>query len=149
MDDWEPILNSIYYNKNINNLFYLRNICKEWFDIIKDITFEYKIKFQCKDKIKYLKNVYSNILIHCDCSYSNITNDDLYYFIEIYSLDISWCNEITDVSMLGNLHTLIINNCYEITDVSMLGNLHTLDISSCQNIKKYPEPNYIVKYIKY
>ncbi len=29
MDDWQPILNSIHYNKNINNLFYLRNICHE------------------------------------------------------------------------------------------------------------------------
>ncbi len=90
--DWQPTLNSIHYNNNINNLFYFRNICKEWFDIIKDITFQYKIKFKCKDKIKYLKNVYPNILIHCDCSYSNITNDDLYYFIEIYSLDI-FCSQ--------------------------------------------------------
>ncbi len=133
MNNWEPILNSIHYNKNIDNLFYLRNVCKEWCYIIKDITFQYKINFDFKDKIKYLKNIYTNISIHCKCP-NNITNDDLYYFIEIYSLDISWCQNITDVSMLGNLHTLNMWFCNKITDVSMLGNLHTLNMSACNNI---------------
>ena len=42
-------------------------------------------------------------------------------------LDVSDCNQITDVSMLGNVHTLNLRNCYHITDVSALGNVHTLD----------------------
>jgi len=126
MQDWLPILYSIHYNKNIKNLFNFRNVCKQWYYIIKDITFQYEINFDFKDKIKYLKNVYLNILIHCKCP-MDITNDDLYYFIEIYSLDI--------------------RNCPQITDVSMLGNLHTLNISGCKNIKKYPKPNNIVEYI--
>ena len=135
MYDWQPILHSINNNKNsINKLFYLRNICKEWFNIIKDITFQYKIRFNFKHKIKYLKNVYLNILIHCKCPKNITTNDDLYYFIEIYSLSIGGCNKITDVSMLDNLHTLDISWCKNITDVSMLGNLHTLDISYCKKI---------------
>jgi hypothetical protein len=57
------------------------------------------------------------------------------------------CENITDVSMLGNLHTLDMRGCKNITDVSMLGNLHILNIGYCRNIKKYPESNNIVEYI--
>ena len=39
------------------------------------------------------------------------------------SLNLSDCNKITDVSMLGELHTLILNNYDKITDV-MLGELN-------------------------
>ncbi len=49
--------------------------------------------------------------------------------------------------MLGNLHTLNMSQCHGIIDVSMLGNLHTLNMTYCYNIKKYPKPNNIVKYI--
>ena len=39
------------------------------------------------------------------------------------------CDKITDVSMLGNVHTLDIRNCKNITDVSfsaIVRNVHTL-----------------------
>ncbi len=35
MTDWLSVLISAHYNKNIDNLFNLRNVCKEWFGIIK------------------------------------------------------------------------------------------------------------------
>ena len=41
-------------------------------------------------------------------------------------------SDITDVSMLGNVHTLDLRGCKEITDVSALGNVHTLDLSYCK-----------------
>ena len=50
------------------------------------------------------------------------------------SLNLSCCQEITDVSMLGNVHTLDLSYCHGITEVSMLGNVHTLDLSGCSNI---------------
>ena len=49
-------------------------------------------------------------------------------------LDVSNCNQITDVSALGNVHTLDLTYCCDITDVSALGNVHTLDLSYCDNI---------------
>jgi hypothetical protein len=41
-------------------------------------------------------------------------------------LDLSYCSKVTDVSMLGNVHTLDLSSCDNVTDVSMLGNVHTL-----------------------
>ena len=49
----------------------------------------------------------------------------------LHTLNISFCNKITDVSMLGNLHTLDISQCDKITDVSMLSKLHTLYMYGC------------------
>ena len=52
----------------------------------------------------------------------------------IHTLNLSNCNQITYVSMLGNVHTLNLSNCNLITDVSMLGNVHTLNLSNCNQI---------------
>jgi len=46
--------------------------------------------------------------------------------VNVYTLNLSSCSGITDVSMLGNVHTLNLSHCYEIVDVSMLGNVDTL-----------------------
>ena len=50
------------------------------------------------------------------------------------SLDLSRCENITDVSALGNVHTLDLSHCENITDVSALGNVHELDLSYCDKI---------------
>jgi hypothetical protein len=44
----------------------------------------------------------------------------------VYELNLRECHQITDVSMLGNVHTLDLTCCCDITDVSALGNVHTL-----------------------
>ena len=49
-------------------------------------------------------------------------------------LDLSGCNNITDVSALGGVHTLNLSGCSNLTDVSALGGVHTLDLSECSNI---------------
>ena len=51
------------------------------------------------------------------------------------SLNLSWCDDITDVSALGGIHTLHLSRCSNVTDVSALGGVHTLDLSRCDNIK--------------
>ena len=43
-------------------------------------------------------------------------------------LNLSWCNNITDVSGLGGVHTLNLVGCTNITDVSALGGVHTLNL---------------------
>ena len=70
----------------------------------------------------------------------------------VYDLDLSWCERITDVSMLGSVHKLNLSKCSEITDVScpvydlglsrceritdvsMLGGVHKLNLSKCCEI---------------
>ena len=66
----------------------------------------------------------------------NITDDILNELMDKYNfkmLNLTLCKNITDVSILGNVHTLNLRNC-DITDVSNLGNIHTLDLSRCYNI---------------
>ena len=41
--------------------------------------------------------------------------------INVHDLNLSYCQNITDVSMLG--HTLDLSFCQNITDVLMLGNV--------------------------
>jgi Leucine-rich repeat (LRR) protein len=52
----------------------------------------------------------------------------------VHTLDLSCCDYITDVSALGNVHTLILSGCCNITDVSAFGNVNTLDLRSCNKI---------------
>ena len=44
-------------------------------------------------------------------------------------LNLRECENIIDVSALGNVHTLNLRSCDKITDVSALGNVHTLNLS--------------------
>ena len=50
------------------------------------------------------------------------------------ALTLSSKDNITDVSMLGNVHTLNLGGCGGITDVSMLGNVHALNLIFCTGI---------------
>ena len=52
----------------------------------------------------------------------------------VHTLDLIDCDNVTDVSMLGNGHTLNLSGCFNVTDVSMLGNVHTLNLSDCDNV---------------
>ena len=83
--------------------------------------------------MNYIKQTYPDSKCYMVRKNTNINNIDLYTFKDLYMLNISCCKNITDVSMLGNLHTLKMCYC-DITDFSMLGNLHTLDISDCKHI---------------
>jgi len=68
---------------------------------------------------------------------------------KLYSLSVYGSDNLTDVSMLGNVHTLKLMYCERITDVSNLdltgcmnvsdvsnlGNVHTLNLSFCNKIR--------------
>jgi len=49
-------------------------------------------------------------------------------------LDLSFCEDLVDVSALGTVHTLELRSCTGIVDVSALGTVHTLDLSFCTGI---------------
>ena len=96
---------------------------------------------------KYSLMYYDDILFR-----SNILNKIFNPIKQLY-INLSCCQNITDVSALGNVHTLVLrycdnitdvkaknihtldlSNCRKITDVSALGNVHTLDLRDCKNI---------------
>ena len=44
----------------------------------------------------------------------------------VHTLDLSKCNNITNVSALGKVYNLDLSYCYKITDVSTLGSVHLI-----------------------
>ncbi len=91
-------------------------------------------------KMKYSKYKYQYLNLNRERSKLFLTDDENGRFFrnEVFlqignpnkqlSLNLSNCNKITDVSMLGNVHTLNLEGCNQIRDVSMLGNVHTLNL---------------------
>ena len=71
---------------------------------------------------------YDNIL-KCYTLCSNCQDIDLNLFTKNYYVDLSYSYDLTNVSVLKNLHTLKLNRCSLIKDVSMLGNVKHLDLS--------------------
>ena len=112
-----PFINNIYKKKYV----------EKWLDSNKyNNRYKYKVKEtdELKDIIekywfmwiKFNNNTYKKL----DNTFTKLPN------IKYLCIDISRTT-ISDVSMLGGLHTLNIIHCYNIRDVSMLGGLHTLD----------------------
>lgn len=80
-------------------------------------------------KWEIVRDVYSLALPSCE----NLK--DVSMLGNIYDLNLSNCQNIKDVSKLGNVHTLNLSCCPNIKDVSMLGNVHSLNLSCCENLK--------------
>jgi hypothetical protein len=73
-----------------------------------------------------------NKQLHLDLSEcENIT--DVSVLANVYDLNLSYCNNITDVSALGNVHILDLRECNQLTDVSA-SNVHTLDLRECNQL---------------
>ena len=51
----------------------------------------------------------------------------------VHDLNLSGTN-VSDVSMLGKIHKLCLDGCSKIRDVSALGSVHTLSLYSCKNV---------------
>ena len=49
-------------------------------------------------------------------------------------LDLSYCEDLVDVSALGNVETLILEGCTSVVDVSALGGVQTLFLTGCTGI---------------
>ena len=130
----ENIISEISYfaNKNLgvlNKTFYNETISYKHLHLNK----EYSLKFYLSEEFrnKVLNSVNNNRKkISLNLSYCDQIND-VSMLYDIYELNLLNCKNITDVSTLGNVHTLILISCLKITDVSALGKVHTLDISNC------------------
>ena len=81
---------------------------------------------------KYHNNLEIKINTYDMSCCKNMT--DVSMLRNVHTLNLSYCSKITDVSMLGNIHELNLCCCNNITDVSMLGNVYTLDLSYCSSI---------------
>ena len=94
--------------------------------------YQHQELFEIKLEDHLLIKIWNNIKFKMDLSRTNIT--DVSILGNIHTLRLVSCNNIEDVSMLGNVHTLNLS-VTNITDVSMLGNVHTLNLFKCNNFK--------------
>lgn len=82
----------------------------------------------CHDDFVSLKSLY----------FGNRTRNrnslDLFSFIHLFQLNLSFCDNINDVSMLGNLHYLNLSHCKLIVDVSSLGKVYHLILDGCEKV---------------
>jgi len=128
-------------NYEQNNLFNSNSILR------KDGTFFKKIKLNIYGSLEFLRNeeFRKKILSRCkkfeeqiylNVYNTNITNEDLKILksIKVHTLDLSYCDNVSDVSNLGGVHTLNLRHCDNISDVSALGGVHTLNLSGCRNV---------------
>jgi internalin A len=69
----------------------------------------------------------------CDCRGIN-TESGVSALGNVHTLDLSFCDNITDVGALASVHTLNLSNCRGITDVGALASVHTLNLSNCRGI---------------
>ena len=92
--------------------------------------FERKIIEVTEDTVITPLMIVSNILVIRSKNVLNDFVEEWGEYLHLSSIKIDGY-EITDVSMLGNVHTL--NLCgTKVTDVSMLGNVHTLNLRYTQ-----------------
>ena len=80
--------------------------------------------FTFKQYIRYKLNEEYSIIYYNDISFRNRLLTKIFNPNKQLHLDLNNC-DVTDVSMLGNVHTLDLN-CCDVTDVSALGNVQTL-----------------------
>ncbi len=74
-----------------------------------------------------LGNVHTLNLSYC------INIKDVSMLSRVHTLNLTCC-VISDVSALGNVYNLNLSHCRNITDVSTLGNVHNLNVEGCYNI---------------
>jgi hypothetical protein len=82
----------------------------------------------------YRLNLESSKRYYIDPEFRDLIKSKVCDISKQISVNLSGCDEITDVSALGGVHTLDLFSCLNIIDVSALGGVHTLWLSGCSNI---------------
>ena len=120
-------MNSIFININlfmtINEYTDLRSLC--------DTCISFAI---LKKYINYKLNKKYSLMYYDDILFRNIVLSKIFNPNKQLHLNLSCCDNIVDVSTLGNVHTLNLSECDNITDVNALGHVHTLNLSNCNKI---------------
>ena len=86
-----------------------------------------------KKYIKYKLNIDYSLIYYEDIAFRNIITSKIFNPYKQLHLDLNGCDNITDVSILDNVHTLDLSWCYGITDVSMPGKVYLLSVYGCNN----------------
>jgi hypothetical protein len=109
------ILQEFLSYESINSLLNATSLLKK----LKKIKFYWKLNRDSSRKY-YHDQIYR---LSVDSLISNVNSQ--------LSLDMSFSEEIVDVSVLGNVNALCLRGCYGVTDVSLLGRVQTLDVRKC------------------
>jgi len=138
------VFSDLYFYKlfiKYTDLFSLSNTCSLLYKSKKYLNYKLNREYS----LKYYKNktfrtmVLEKIFNPQKQLYLDLSEyvDDIRYvghLGNVYSLNLSGCYYITDVSKLGNVHILDLSFCHEIIDVSALANVYFLNLGYCINI---------------
>ena len=121
---------AIIFNKfKITEGLQLRLVCKKWQDMIV-YTYKFTPFIITKSGLpltQHFKNL--TFTLHCD----DITNVSA--LGSVHTLILLFCSGIKDVSALGSVNSLTIAACKNIIDISTLKSAHTLTLRHCSGIK--------------
>jgi len=108
------------------------DVSNKGFQVDLDLT-NITITYKLLDDINKIKNIHSLNLSFCN----NITNRHIFMLKDIPVLILCYCYNITDISGIrnGKNHILNISHCEQIVDISMLSNHKTVILDGCINIK--------------
>ena len=101
--------------KIINEYTYIRNLCDTGL-----------LLTTLKKYINYKLNKKYSLMYYDDILFRNIVLSKIFNPDKQLYLDLSLCNNITDVSALGNVNYLNLSDCKKITDASALINVHLI-----------------------
>jgi len=118
---------------NINNLL---NTCKELFCPYLELKRSNLSKYNTRKYVYYpsFRNLIDGITTIRKLDIENCSIIDISTLVNIDTLYLDNCPNITDISTLVNINTLWLDNCPNITDISTLVNIDTLWLYNCPNI---------------
>ena len=115
-------------------VFVLRLVSRQWRGVIDEFS---SVLATCTRKIekrtKFPPKYYPRGWNRCTLWIYRMGTDSK--LGQVYTLRLSYCENVHDVSALGGVHTLDLSHCRNVTDVSALGRVHTLYLYSCVNVR--------------
>jgi hypothetical protein len=112
----------------------------------KIINRAYKLYAQPKIKIKsynLILNKHESLLYYNDETFRAMILEKIFNPQKQLSLDLSNCDQITDVTVLQNVCSLNLSDCINVRDVNVLKNLYYLNLRGCYNIKDVSELKHV------
>jgi hypothetical protein len=89
------IITEIFKNLSLKELIENETVCKSFMSIIRTTKWDqFVVKLKDTNRIEYVRKNYN--FTKYDFIHSSITDDILKMFVNCHTLDLSWCNKITD-----------------------------------------------------
>lgn len=119
------VFSNSYLFKNFIEYIELINLCNTCKKILES-----------KKYVNYKLNKYYSLMYYKDEKFRTTILKKIFNPRKQLYVNLSMCDDVVDVSVLGNVHYLDLSDCKNISDdISALGNVNYLNLRYCNNIK--------------